>query len=181
MKSTQTYKIGDCKTLIKSIPDNSIDLILTDPPYGLNKEGITNDSNLNEYYSILPDCYRVLKDNTFFVTFCSIGNLPDFFKNNPFKYRWQYILYINNGMVRGSIGFNRYISVLIFQKGDAKIKVPMLDIMEVSTTSQSCSERVHPTEKRLDVVKKLMYGLSKENDTVLDMFLGGGDNFESMS
>jgi len=27
---------GDCLVLLKEIPDNSIDLILTDPPYGHN-------------------------------------------------------------------------------------------------------------------------------------------------
>lgn len=31
-----TLKQGDCLQLIQPIPDNSIDLILTDPPYGIN-------------------------------------------------------------------------------------------------------------------------------------------------
>lgn len=29
-------KQGDCLQLMKNIPDNSIDMILTDPPYGMN-------------------------------------------------------------------------------------------------------------------------------------------------
>ena len=29
---------GDCLELIKSIPDKKIDCVITDPPYGLNKE-----------------------------------------------------------------------------------------------------------------------------------------------
>ena len=31
---------GDCLELIKSIPDKKIDCVITDPPYGLNKNGI---------------------------------------------------------------------------------------------------------------------------------------------
>ena len=33
----------DCLEGFKLIPDKSVDLILTDPPYGLNKQGIKND------------------------------------------------------------------------------------------------------------------------------------------
>jgi len=32
------YKIGDALELIKEIPDKSIDLVLTDPPYGVSNE-----------------------------------------------------------------------------------------------------------------------------------------------
>ena len=34
MKTTQTWKIGDCLHLLPEIPDKSIDMILTDLPYG---------------------------------------------------------------------------------------------------------------------------------------------------
>lgn len=35
-----TYKLlhGDCLVLLKEIPDNSIDLILTDPPYIISRK-----------------------------------------------------------------------------------------------------------------------------------------------
>jgi len=164
----------DCIEGMKQIDDNSIDLVLTDPPYGINKEGIINDENLDMYYKTLPEINRVLKDNTFFVTFASIGNMPQFFYNNPFKYRWQYIVYTNNGMVRGSLGFNNYQSILVFQKGDAKLSKPIRDVKEVFTTSKQCSKRIHPTEKRLDVCLNLINAFSKENNVVLDLFSGSG-------
>lgn len=164
----------DCIEGMKQIDDKSIDLVLTDPPYGINKEGITNDVDLTYYYKSLNEIYRVLKDNRFFVTFASIGNLPEFFKNNPFQYRWQYIVYINNGMVRGGLGFNNYQIVLIFQKGNAKLCKPIRDVKEVFTTSKQCSKRIHPTQKRKDVCLKLINAFSKENDVVLDLFSGSG-------
>ena len=77
--SSQSYKYpddfinkiicGDCLELIKSIPDKKIDCVITDPPYGLNKNGIKNDKDLSLFYNILPDCYRVLKDDSYFRLF----------------------------------------------------------------------------------------------------------------
>ena len=127
-------KQGNCIELMKELKDESVDCIITDPPYGINKEGILNDDSLDTYYKALPEIYRVLKDNRFFISFASIGRLPDFFKNNPFKFRWQYIIYINNGMVRGSLGFNRYMCILIFQKGEAKLNKQLSDAYETSTS-----------------------------------------------
>lgn len=164
----------DCLEGLKLIPDNSIDLVLTDPPYGIQKEGIENDEDLRYYHNSLPDIYRIMKSDSFFVTFASIGNLPLFFQDNPFQFRWQYIQYINNGMVRGGLGFNRYISILVFQKGSAKIKNIISDVYEMSTSSQECAKREHPTQKDLKVVQKLLTTFSKEGDTVLDPFMGSG-------
>jgi len=165
---------GDCLEIMKQIDDNSVDLILTDPPYGINKEGILNDNNLDIYYNSLPNLFRILKEGCFFVTFVSIGRLPEFFNNNPFDYRWMFIQYINNGMVRGGIGFNRYLCVLIFQKGDAKITKPMQDVYEMSTSSQECAKREHPTQKDVNVVRRLIETFSKKGDLVIDPFCGSG-------
>ena len=63
-----------------------------------------NDTNLDQYYKSLSDCYRILKNDKYFILFVSIKNLPMFFINNPFEYKWQYIFYINNSMHRGGLG-----------------------------------------------------------------------------
>jgi DNA modification methylase len=54
--------LGDALDLIKNIPSETIDLILTDPPYGLNKD-IAYDESLELFYKILPELYRVLKND----------------------------------------------------------------------------------------------------------------------
>jgi len=71
---------GNCFDLIKCIPGEKIDCIITDPPYGLNTEGIKNDEDLNTFYKILPECYRVLKKDSFFITFFSTKFLPKLFR-----------------------------------------------------------------------------------------------------
>lgn len=52
----------------KKVPNESINVILTDPPYGITKEGIKNSESLKIFYGILQDCYRVLKQDGFFTT-----------------------------------------------------------------------------------------------------------------
>lgn len=60
---------GDCLELMKNIPDGSVDLVLTDPPYGIDFQSnfrknkfnkIENDSTVNAEF--LDECKRVLKD-----------------------------------------------------------------------------------------------------------------------
>src|SRR3989338_4853925 len=91
---------GDALEIIKKIPDESVDAIFTDPPYGIIKEGIKNSESLSTFYNILPSCYRILGKDGFFITFFSTKRLPELFINNPFRYFWQFVLYCPNGSVR---------------------------------------------------------------------------------
>ena len=70
--------LGDAYELVKSVPDKSVDLIVTDPPYqidGIHKSGILNEGKNRKAYtqlqendldkgidlSILDDLVRVMK------------------------------------------------------------------------------------------------------------------------
>lgn len=61
-------KLGDNKDLIKELKDNSIDLVLTDPPYGLNMASW--DKNL-PHKNIWGECLRVLKPGGFLLVMSS--------------------------------------------------------------------------------------------------------------
>ena len=88
---------GDCLELMKDIPDKSIDLVVTDPPYrvisGGNKSekwksGYSssvlhrNDGKIFDHNSInfsdwLPEVYRVLKDGTHFYCMTNVMNMRE--------------------------------------------------------------------------------------------------------
>jgi site-specific DNA-methyltransferase (adenine-specific) len=162
---------------LKKLKNESIDLVITDPPYGLNKKGIKNDEDLKEFYKILPDCYRVLKKDSFFITFFSTKYIPEIFKNNPFTYYWQIILYCPNGSVRSTIGYTKFMSVFIFKKGNPKIKKQNKDIF-VDTPGRMVEPLEgfinHPTPKPTKFIKDLLEMFSSKNDLVLDPFIGSG-------
>jgi DNA modification methylase len=167
----------DCLEGFKKIPDRSIDLVLTDPPYGLNKQGIKNDHDLSLFYSILPESHRVLKDNSFFITFFSTKFLPYIFKNNPFQYYWNFVLYCPNGRVMSPIGFTKYMSCVVFKKGNPKMVKRSKDIF-VDTPGKMVEPDEgfinHPTPKPKTFIKEILNMFSKEGDIVLDPFIGSG-------
>jgi len=172
-----TIQNVDCFDGFKMLPDKSIDLIFTDPPYGLNKIGIRNDHDLSLFYASLPESYRVLKDDSFYITFFSTKFLPDIFKNNPFTYYWNFILHCPNGRVSSSIGFTKYMSCMVFKKGNAKIIRKGKDIfMDTPGSMIEPDEGFinHPTPKPKTFIKEILAMFSKENDVILDPFIGSG-------
>ena len=92
------YKIlnGDCIEHLKAIPDKSIDLVLTDPPYNIKKEKEWDSWKTKEQYiafmgGIFLECQRVLKDNGTMYFFhndiVQISMLMEWIRNNTdFQY-----------------------------------------------------------------------------------------------
>jgi len=83
---------ADCLELMKDIPDKSIDLVLTDPPYNINlqpqrglTDAIENDNMLSEDFiefidKYFSECKRILRDDTFLITFLGWPTIPEFRK-----------------------------------------------------------------------------------------------------
>lgn len=168
---------GDCFELIKLIPDKEINCIVTDPPYGLNTKGITNDTDLSIFYNLLPECYRVLKEDSFFITFFSTKFLPKIFENNPFTYFWQFILYCPEGSVKSPIGFTKYMSCFIFKKGNPKLIKWKTDIFRDTPGKMVEPDEGfinHPTPKPKHFIKELLQMTTNENDLILDPLIGSG-------
>lgn len=66
---------GDCLEILPLLPDNSVDLVLTDPPYGMNKfKG--DEKNFTDV--LIKPCFDALKQkfkNILFVVFTGTGDL----------------------------------------------------------------------------------------------------------
>lgn len=74
------YQFGDCRELLKEIPDKSIKLVVTSPPYNIAKNyGMYKDSgSLQEWeeliYDVTKEVYRVLTDDGSF--FLNLSPIP---------------------------------------------------------------------------------------------------------
>ena len=85
---------GDCLEVMKYIPDKSIDLIVTDPPYKLTsrggsgtmggywkeekaKKGVIFDNNSISCKEYLPEFYRILKNKSILYLMCNNTNLQE--------------------------------------------------------------------------------------------------------
>lgn len=164
---------GDALELIKLIPDESVDLVFTDPPYGLGKEEIPGDESLEIFRKIAKESYRVLKKDAFFITFSSTKLLPEMFKDNPFSYFWQFILYYPHSRVHSPIGLAKYTACLVFKKGNPKVLSTYFDVI---TSKPDPEERAvnHPALKQKHFIRALLAMFSKEGDLILDPFIGSG-------
>ena len=173
---------GDCLKLMKFLPDNSVNLTLTDIPYdGVNRASnglrVLDKSkadiitfNLNEF---LEEVYRVTKGTI--IIFCGQNQLSEIFdyfkvkdgtvrqliwkKTNPSPMNGQHIYLsgIENAIwfkKRGSV-FNAHCKNTVFEYPCGRSKV-------------------HPTEKNHDLLKELILDNSNENDIVFDPCLGSG-------
>ncbi len=170
--------VGDALELIKYIPDESIDIVITDPPYGLQKGRFEGDNSLDTYYGILPELYRVLKKDSWFITFFSTKFLPYAFINNPFTYFWQIIFYSPRARVKSPIGTTKYMSILIFKKGNPKIEHPDKDLFEhIRGTKMIEPDEgfiAHPSPKPKHLIIKILRMFTHEEALVLDPFVGSG-------
>ena len=174
----------DCLEFMKKLPDKCIDLVLTDPPYGMEfksnyrkvkYEKIENDNNLDWLPIFIEESYRILKDNTHAYFFCSFHNV-DIFKQEIAKhYEVKNILvWIKNNTGMGDLEGDyapQYEFCIYARKGNRKLNDGRSsNILQYNRTGNIN----HPTEKPQDLFSFLIRKSSSENEVVFDGFLGGG-------
>ena len=167
---------GDCMEVLPKIADKSIDLVLTDPPYGINYGKVVGDENLDTFLNFIPLAFRVLRNDKFFITYCSpkfIYEVIGKAKEVGFEYLWIGFNYYPNMFKQKPqpLGYNRHDTFLIFGKGEPKKSAFMKDVIHIVMDK---NKPKHPHEKPIKAIEKLIKCASNEGDTVLDPFLGSG-------
>jgi site-specific DNA-methyltransferase (adenine-specific) len=182
----------DCLEGLKQIDDNSVDLIVTDPPYNTGFKEQTNSAKLNsffndnlsdwEYEKLIKDTVlqimRVLKNNKpifVFIDHRNINKIREWFEWGGAVYK-QTIIW--DKVVHG-LNFQNYAytyeNILFFTKGvwfPKRIKQKK-DIISISRVN-NFNDIDHETVKPLNLFFDLIYDNSSENDLVLDPFIGTG-------
>jgi DNA modification methylase len=79
-----TITRGDCSQVMRQMPSNCVDFILTDPPYLVNYKdrtggSIQNDSNSELLKPAMREAYRVLKQDRVAVMFYGWSAVDKFF------------------------------------------------------------------------------------------------------
>ena len=179
---------GDCLERMREIPDCSVDMVLTDPPYGMNYQSnrrtatdkfnkIVDDDNLDWLDYFCEDLHRVMKNNSAAYVFCSWHKV-DVFKvaiERHFKVKNLLVWVKNNhgsGDLKGAYA-PKHEFVFFAHKGRCLLRdgrrPDILDFAKVSG-----SKLVHPTEKPVNLIERLVKDASDEYDTVFDPFMGSG-------
>ena len=183
MSNIKLYN-SDCLEIMKDIPDNSIDMVLCDPPYGIsfrsgrrkNKyENIKNDNNLLFLNKYFEECFRIMKENTAIYCFCSWQNINIFKEEFEKFFKIKNILiWVKNNHGSGDLKASyapRYEMILYGNKGRRIFeKNRYEDVLFFNKTKNE----LHPTQKPTDLLEFLIKNSSKENSLILDGFMGSG-------
>jgi site-specific DNA-methyltransferase (adenine-specific) len=169
--SNGTLYLGNAMELIKEVESNSIDLILTDPPYGLNFDEFDDP---NVFFNLEDELYRVAKSNSWLVFFYSVKELPNAFKLKKFSYVWQIIGYFPTTHSKSLLGDRSYLPIFVFKKGDPKVYFKRSDVLPCSELPIVCEKVGNPLFKPTVLISLLIQMFSKEGDMILDPFSGFG-------
>lgn len=179
---------ADAIDALRSLADESVDLVVTDPPYeSLEKHrriGTTtrlkhSKSSSNDWFTIFPnsrfgelfsEIYRVLKRNCHFYLFCDQETM--FFakpvaEKVGFRF-WKPLVWDKERMGMGYHYRARYEFILFFEKGKRKLNnLGVPDVLRVPRI-----HRGYPTEKPAELARILIEQSSEPGDLVLDPFFG---------
>lgn len=184
---------GDCLELLKDIPDNSIDLVVTDPPYDIETNGAGLYKQEDKRYvkelvgmkdgfseEILDELCRVMKKINIYL-FCSqkqIIPLVDYFAKRK-GCNWNLLSWHKSNPVP-TCG-NKYLTdtefILFFREKGVKVygSFNTKKTYYVTPLNQKDKKKYgHPTCKPEEIVRNLIINSSNEGEVVLDCFMGSG-------
>lgn len=177
-------RCGDCLALMKDIPDGSVDLVLTDPPYGIDFQSnfrknkfnkIENDIAVNAEF--LDECKRVLKDTGAFYCFTRWDVYPSWIEqiSKRFKVKNCIVWFKRGGglgdLKKGYI-YNHEFIIYCAEKNHRLNGKRRNDVFEFAKDAPSTY--VHPTQKPISLLKEIIERSSNEGGVVLDCFMGSG-------
>lgn len=173
---------ADCLDILKQLPDKCVDLVLTDPPFGMNFQSnhrieqhkkIENDDNLDWLPEYVKQVQKVIKDDAMCYFFCSWHNV-DVFKSEIQKYIPIKNILIweknNTGMGDLHADYAPQYEMIIFCNPKNK---PLNGGRDSCILKYARTGNInHPTEKPVDLMAKLIRKSTKEGDLVVDTFAG---------
>lgn len=194
----------DCFKVLKELEDNSVDLILTDPPYNIAKystgnmkfdwrSDINNDIAQWDTVELKPsdlvnEFKRVLKPTGNIFIFCSYNIIGEYHKAfDPEFDTFQFMIWHKTNPVpnfrKSSFLNSCEMIVCCWNKGHTWnftnqkdmhnfIECPLC--MGAERVKGSDGKNLHPAQKPLKVLEKIINIASNENDIVLDCFSGVG-------
>lgn len=197
MKSFENKILNmDCLDFLKKCPDKYFSLILTDPPYEVDSHGGkstqkglgTRANNLRDnirfvsdgfdYDSVFNEWIRICKKVNFYI-FCSnrqISKIMSFFENLGYS-TTLLVWHKTNAIPLANLTYHSDLEFIVcvrdkgsYFNNDATLKQKS----KLYEMPFPMGDRLHPTQKPVDLIGQLLNMKSNENDLVLDCFSGSG-------
>lgn len=169
---------GDCIKLMRRMDTASIDFALTDPPYLVryrDRSGrtVANDDNGRWLQPAFTELHRVLKDSSFCLSFYGWNEADRFIS----AWRAAGFRLVGHAVFRKRYGSSarflehRHEQAYLLAKGNARPPAtPFPDVLDWIYTGN----RLHPTQKPVEILQPFIQAFTKPGDLVLDPFCGSG-------
>ena len=188
---------GDAIEFMKRMNDESVDMIVTDPPYKVTPKGCAGNSggmmrskltmkgkifkhNDIKPIEYIPEFYRLLKDGSHCYIMTNHVNLQEILNvatDCGFKFI-KSLIWNKGNKIMGQYYMSQFEYILFFRKGKGKKinKCGTADILNIPNkkTKGEDGKNIHDTEKPVELMKVLIENSSQENEVVLDPFVGVG-------
>ena len=164
---------ADCLDVLKDMKDNSVDLILTDPPYGVKmSKGISNGGGLAERRQYQDDWDDFPPTKEYFDEMLRVAKKVIIFGGNyftdklPKSNHWIVWNKISNVMKHSALGDAELAWTNIKRNS-----VSLYTQLQQGFLSQE-RERFHPTQKPRELFLEILEDYTKKGDMVLDCYAG---------
>jgi DNA modification methylase len=197
-KAANKFICGDCRQVLQELENGSIDIVLTDPPYGIDyisnrskyadavtNEGVYNDGR-DEAMPLLDEVCGILKDKTktdaHLYFFCGWQTEPEFRAIIGKYFDVKNVIIWNKG--NHGVGDldcswgNKYEMIIFAIKGRKKLQSRPADIIEISKINSS--KMIHPTQKPVELLSYILKASACKADVVCDPFAGSGSTLKAV-
>jgi len=153
------------------LPDSSIDLILTDPPY--------DNKSLYLYETLAVEAYRILKDGGFAIVYTGNDKLPEimsYFSEAGLTYFRMFagIQLNSNSRLFHKRLFSNWRPIVVYSKGKSR---PFHWSPDAIKTKRD--KRYHAWGQDYEPLVRWIEAFTMEDAIVLDPFMGGGATMEA--
>lgn len=193
----KNYKIycDDCLNVMSGMEDESVDLVVTDPPYKTITGGDSNGKNsvrpkgmlsgnrkLFQHQKLeisvwIPEIFRVLKSGSHCYVFTNVLNLTDML-NETRKVGFQLhnlLVWEKNNCTPSQYYMKNCEYVLFLRKGRAKWINDIGGSKTVHRFDNIIGKKTHPCEKPTELLSFYINNSSRNGDIVFDPFMGTGN------
>ncbi len=175
-----TITQGNCIDVMKQMPANSFDFILTDPPYLVNyrdRDGrtIQNDANADWLKPAMREAYRVLKQDRVAIMFYGWTKVDAFFdawKAAGFQPVGHLVFRKTYSSKSRFLSYQHEQAYLLAKGRPPLPKEPLADVMDMPYSGN----KLHPTQKPVAALAPLIRSFSLPGELVLDPFAGSGSS-----
>ncbi len=179
---TLSSKAIACPSL-PTLPAECADFILTDPPYLVNyrsRDGRTvpNDDNDAWLNPAFEEMYRVLKQDSFAISFYGWPSADKFlhaYRAAGFRVVGHLMFPKRYASSTGYVKYQHECAHLLVKGAPWRMAERISDVIEWSYSGNV----LHPTQKPLEVLQKLIRAFCPGNGLVLDPFAGSGSTLEA--